>query len=68
MRQFHNDRSADSLISGLDSRYMISRLQPEGVNVLSLTTIATPHRGSAFADFMIEQIGRKYVFCLCEHR
>ena len=30
---------------GLDSRYMISQLKPPNVDVLSLTTIATPHRG-----------------------
>ncbi|KAK0345526.1 lipase 2 [Friedmanniomyces endolithicus] len=42
---------------GLDSRYMISRLQPPNVRVLSLTTIATPHRGSAFADYLFRQIG-----------
>lgn len=46
--------------SGLDSRYMISRLKPPNVKVLSLTTIATPHRGSAFADYMFKWIGRKY--------
>jgi triacylglycerol lipase len=40
---------------------MISRLQPPDVTVLSLTTIATPHRGSAFADYMFDRIGRKYV-------
>lgn len=44
-------------MGGLDARYMISRLQTPNVNVLSLTTIASPHRGSAFADFMFEQIG-----------
>ena len=48
--------------SGLDSRYMISRLRPPGVNVLSLTTIATPHHGSAFADYMFDRIGRKRSF------
>ena len=32
-------------ISGLDSRYMISRLKPPNVKVVTLTTIATPHRG-----------------------
>jgi triacylglycerol lipase len=37
-------------MGGLDSRYMISRLGM-GDRVLSLTTIATPHRGSAFADW-----------------
>ncbi|KAI9797197.1 MAG: hypothetical protein M1833_005606 [Piccolia ochrophora] len=45
--------------SGLDARYMISRLKPKNVNVLSLTTIATPHRGSAFADYCFEQIGKE---------
>ena len=54
---------------------MISRLQPKNVDVLSLTTIATPHRGknsllsfshnldrqtgSAFADYVLERIGSK---------
>jgi triacylglycerol lipase len=36
---------------------MISQLHPDNVNVLSLTTIASPHRGSYFADFLIEEIG-----------
>ena len=36
---------------------MISRLKPPDVSVLSLTTIATPHRGSAFADYIFSQIG-----------
>ncbi|CAG8980564.1 hypothetical protein HYALB_00002562 [Hymenoscyphus albidus] len=44
-------------MGGLDARYMISQLQPENVNVLSLTTIASPHRGSSFADFVIDEIG-----------
>lgn len=43
--------------SGLDSRYMISELKPQGVEVLSLTTIATPHHGSAFADYLFKRIG-----------
>ena len=38
---------------------MISQLRPEGVKVLSLTTIATPHRGSAVADWVFESIGRE---------
>ncbi|KAF2401806.1 triacylglycerol lipase [Trichodelitschia bisporula] len=42
---------------GLDSRYMISQLRPNQVDVRTLTTIATPHRGSAFADYMLEAIG-----------
>jgi triacylglycerol lipase len=36
---------------------MISELKPKGVNVLSLTTIATPHHGSAFADYLFQRIG-----------
>ncbi|KAL2830092.1 Alpha/Beta hydrolase protein [Aspergillus pseudoustus] len=44
-------------MSGLDSRYMISRLKPKDFKVVSLTTIATPHRGSAVADYVLKQIG-----------
>ena len=44
-------------MGGLDARYMISRMNPPNVNVLSLTTIASPHRGSAFADYVFDQIG-----------
>ncbi|KAM0102943.1 lipase 2 [Aspergillus fumigatus] len=36
---------AVNIIAGLDARYMISRLRPKKFKVLSLTTIATPHRG-----------------------
>jgi triacylglycerol lipase len=48
-------------MGGLDARYMISRLQPDNVEVLSLTTVATPHMGSAFADFVFEGIGPIYI-------
>ncbi len=48
-------------MGGLDARYMISRLHPPNVKVLSLTTIATPHRGSAFADYCFEEIGPYYL-------
>jgi triacylglycerol lipase len=44
-------------MGGLDTRYMISRLKPPNVRVLSLTTVASPHRGSAFADWCIREIG-----------
>lgn len=37
-------------MGGLDSRYMISKLDMAS-RVLSLTTIGTPHRGSPFADW-----------------
>lgn len=55
-----NGRSVNIIahsMGGLDARYMISRLKPENVEVLSLTTVATPHRGSAFADFLFDEIG-----------
>ncbi|CAI7651911.1 unnamed protein product [Penicillium discolor] len=42
---------------GLDSRYMISHIRPEKFKVLSLTTIASPHRGSSVADYVLDQIG-----------
>jgi triacylglycerol lipase len=44
-------------MGGLDARHMISRLQPAGVSVTSLVTIATPHHGSPFADYLIDGIG-----------
>jgi triacylglycerol lipase len=44
-------------MGGLDARYMISRLGM-AERVLSLTTLGTPHRGSAFADWSIRRIGR----------
>ena len=37
---------------------MVSRMHPPNVKVLSLTTIATPHRGSALADYLFDHIGR----------
>lgn len=44
-------------MGGLDARYMISHLQPKNVAVHSLVTVASPHHGSAFADYIFEQIG-----------
>ncbi|PLB49604.1 putative triacylglycerol lipase [Aspergillus steynii IBT 23096] len=46
-----------NIIAGLDSRHMISHLKPKDFNVKSLTTIATPHRGSSVADYVMKQIG-----------
>jgi triacylglycerol lipase len=59
-----NGKSVDIIahsMGGLDARYMISRLQPNNVEVLSLTTVATPHRGSAFADYCFQEIGPNYL-------
>ncbi|KAG7055505.1 triacylglycerol lipase [Colletotrichum scovillei] len=44
-------------MGGLDARYMISHLKPRDVKVLSLVTVATPHRGSAFADYLLDGQG-----------
>ncbi|KAH0837479.1 hypothetical protein AYO21_08922 [Fonsecaea monophora] len=46
-------------MGGLDARYMISRLcpPPSLFRVRSLTTVATPHRGSSTADMLIRDIG-----------
>ena len=44
-------------MGGLDSRYMISRLGMAD-RVLSLTTIATPHRGTSFADWGVNNFER----------
>jgi triacylglycerol lipase len=44
-------------MGGLDSRYLISRLNMAG-HVLSLTTLGTPHRGSPFADWAMGRLVR----------
>ncbi|KAH6604852.1 triacylglycerol lipase [Trichoderma cornu-damae] len=41
-------------MGGLDARYMISRLRPPNIKIASLVTVATPHRGSPFADYLVE--------------
>ena len=40
-------------MGGLDSRYMISKIHPKEFEVASLTTIASPHRGSSLADTIL---------------
>ncbi|POR38551.1 Lipase 2 [Tolypocladium paradoxum] len=44
-------------MGGLDARYMVSHLlrATPDVRVASLTTISTPHRGSAFADYLLDE-------------
>jgi triacylglycerol lipase len=44
-------------MGGLDARYMISHLRPANVAVHSLVTVASPHHGSSFADFLFQEIG-----------
>ncbi|KAJ3106655.1 hypothetical protein HK100_003703 [Physocladia obscura] len=51
-------------LGGLDARYLISHIASKGecnYSVISLTTIATPHRGSSFMDFVQEILGLGYV-------
>ncbi|HOP64970.1 MAG TPA: hypothetical protein PK906_16450 [Spirochaetota bacterium] len=43
---------------GIEARYMISRLDMNN-SVASLTTVATPHRGSAMADIIMKEIDEK---------
>ncbi|WVF66905.1 hypothetical protein IAT40_001648 [Kwoniella sp. CBS 6097] len=43
-------------MGGLDCRYLISELRPTAFRPISLTTISTPHRGSPFADYVIESV------------
>lgn len=59
LEQFPNERIhiiAHSM-GGLDARYMISRLDMHE-QVISLSTIGTPHRGTAFADWSLQRFGR----------
>src|SRR5262245_26378859 len=44
-------------MGGLDSRYLISRLGM-AQRVLTLTTLGTPHRGTAFADWGVQRFQR----------
>ena len=44
-------------MGGLDARYLISGIKPSNIQVLSLTTISSPHHGSTFADYIFSQIG-----------
>ncbi|KAG2732257.1 hypothetical protein G9P44_004674 [Scheffersomyces stipitis] len=52
-------------MGGLDSRYLISKLQkedsPKPYKVVSLTTIATPHHGSECADFVENLVGNSKI-------
>ncbi|TIB61436.1 hypothetical protein E3P78_02781 [Wallemia ichthyophaga] len=43
-------------MGGLDCRHLASHLNPIRYNILSISTISTPHRGSTFADYMIDDV------------
>jgi triacylglycerol lipase len=44
-------------LGGLDSRYLASNLGMAG-QVVSLTTMGTPHTGSSFADWLVDRFAR----------
>lgn len=48
-------------MGGLDARHLISNLKPWDLEIKSLTTVGTPHRGSAFADWVFREIGEDNV-------
>jgi triacylglycerol lipase len=43
-------------MGGLDCRYLASQIRPTEFDICSLTTISTPHRGSPFADYVIDNV------------
>lgn len=46
---------------GLDCRYLTTHLNHRKFRVLSITTVATPHRGSSFADHFIATLGKERI-------
>ncbi|KAF5375001.1 hypothetical protein D9758_000462 [Tetrapyrgos nigripes] len=46
-------------MGGIDCRYLTTHLTYRKFSVLSVTTIASPHRGSSFADHFLETLGRE---------
>ncbi|KAI9102436.1 Alpha/Beta hydrolase protein [Phlyctochytrium arcticum] len=44
-------------MGGLDCRYLISHLPYSGFSINSVTTVATPHRGSSFMDWCRDAMG-----------
>jgi triacylglycerol lipase len=45
-------------MGGLDARYAVTRLGLDR-HVAAIVTITTPHRGSPFADWVLENLGRR---------
>lgn len=44
-------------MGGLDARYLVSHLPSDRFTVRTLTTVATPHRGSPFMDWVRDNVG-----------
>ncbi len=47
---------------GLDSRYFLVNTLPPNFGVLSLTTLSTPHQGSAGPDYQIDAVGASLTY------
>lgn len=47
-------------LGGLDARYLASRMGMEN-RVASITTVGTPHRGTAFADWGMKRFSRLFI-------
>ncbi|KAH8099385.1 alpha/beta-hydrolase [Cristinia sonorae] len=45
-------------MGGIDCRYLTTHLTNRTFDVLSITTISSPHRGSSFADTFLETVGK----------
>jgi triacylglycerol lipase len=43
----------------VDCRYLATHITKRSFSVLSVTTIASPHRGSSFADYFVSTVGRE---------
>ncbi|TIC02411.1 alpha/beta-hydrolase [Wallemia mellicola] len=43
-------------MGGLDCRHLATHMNPIRYNIVSITTISTPHQGSSFADYMIDDV------------
>ncbi|KAF8323154.1 alpha/beta-hydrolase [Clavulina sp. PMI_390] len=46
-------------MGGLDSRYLVSKLRSDRFTPVSVTCIASPHRGSSFATTFLEMLGQE---------
>ncbi|KAI9632469.1 Alpha/Beta hydrolase protein [Dioszegia hungarica] len=43
-------------MGGLDCRYLVSEIKDRKFTPVSVTTVSTPHRGSPFADYLIDNV------------
>ncbi|QPG75566.1 hypothetical protein FOA43_002921 [Brettanomyces nanus] len=48
-------------MGGMDCRYLISKLEHNNYEVVSLTTISTPHRGTYAADFVMQRAPKELI-------